>query len=302
MTMVSSGEISLGGSATSGGLNRSVNLELGRSATATISMNESAVRTLAGVPSGAISLNNFYGKSNQFNFTISSNQTNADLRTLAVNAGWNQASKVAATINSGVTIVSSSTGSPALTVSGSFPGGVDLINNGTILGRGGNGGNGSNAAGGGISGGGGGGLALSVSVAISINNGSGRIAGGGGGGGGGQRGFFNPGGKSPALTSPGSGGGGGIGNGPGGAAGSGGNTGAAQAGGTGTLTTAGNGGAATGYGKAGGAGGSWGAGGSAGGSDPNFGAGGAGGAAGAAVAGNSNITWIATGTRNGGIS
>jgi hypothetical protein len=40
-----------------------VNTELGRSATATISLNESAVRSLAGVPSGAISMDNLRGKS-----------------------------------------------------------------------------------------------------------------------------------------------------------------------------------------------------------------------------------------------
>lgn len=41
-----------------------VNTELGRSSTASISLGESAVRTLAGVPSGAISMNNLRGKSN----------------------------------------------------------------------------------------------------------------------------------------------------------------------------------------------------------------------------------------------
>lgn len=40
-----------------------VNTELGRSATATISLNETAVRSLAGVPSGTISMNNLRGKS-----------------------------------------------------------------------------------------------------------------------------------------------------------------------------------------------------------------------------------------------
>jgi hypothetical protein len=40
-----------------------VNTELGRSSTATISLNESAVRSLAGVPSGTISMNNLRGKS-----------------------------------------------------------------------------------------------------------------------------------------------------------------------------------------------------------------------------------------------
>jgi len=41
-----------------------VNTELGRSSTATISLGETAVRTLAGVASGAISMNNLRGKSN----------------------------------------------------------------------------------------------------------------------------------------------------------------------------------------------------------------------------------------------
>lgn len=41
-----------------------VNTELGRSATASINLNESAVRTLAGVASGTISMNNLRGKSN----------------------------------------------------------------------------------------------------------------------------------------------------------------------------------------------------------------------------------------------
>lgn len=61
MALNSTGPISIGGSTTG----QSINLELGRSATATSTMNESTLRTLAGVASGAISLNNFYGKSNQ---------------------------------------------------------------------------------------------------------------------------------------------------------------------------------------------------------------------------------------------
>lgn len=60
MPLNGSGQISIGGS-TAG---QSINLELGRSATATSNLNETALRTLAGVPSGAISLSNFYGKSN----------------------------------------------------------------------------------------------------------------------------------------------------------------------------------------------------------------------------------------------
>ncbi len=63
MPLPSSGPISLS----------QVNTELGLSSTATISMGNSNVRTLFGVPSGAISMSNGYGKANQFAFTISSN-------------------------------------------------------------------------------------------------------------------------------------------------------------------------------------------------------------------------------------
>lgn len=60
MTLNSSGPISLGGS-TAG---QSINLELSKSATAQVSLNDTDVRTLAGVASGAIIMpTNFYGKS-----------------------------------------------------------------------------------------------------------------------------------------------------------------------------------------------------------------------------------------------
>src|SRR5690606_17187083 len=54
MALPSSGVISLS----------QVNVELGKAATAAITMNDSAVRTLAGVSSGAISMSNLHGKSN----------------------------------------------------------------------------------------------------------------------------------------------------------------------------------------------------------------------------------------------
>jgi hypothetical protein len=60
MTLNASGPISLGGS-TAG---QSINLELSKSATAQVSLNDTDVRTLAGVASGAIVMpTNFYGKS-----------------------------------------------------------------------------------------------------------------------------------------------------------------------------------------------------------------------------------------------
>jgi len=60
MTLNSSGPISLGGSTTG----QSVNLELGQSATAQISFNDAAVRTLTGTSSGSalVMPTNFYGK------------------------------------------------------------------------------------------------------------------------------------------------------------------------------------------------------------------------------------------------
>lgn len=59
MALNSTGPLSIGGST----VGQSINLELGRAASATSSMGETALRNLAGVPSGAISMSNFYGKS-----------------------------------------------------------------------------------------------------------------------------------------------------------------------------------------------------------------------------------------------
>ena len=59
MTLASSGTISIGGSTAT----RSINLELGRGATATSSLGEADFRGLAEVSSGAISMSNFHGKS-----------------------------------------------------------------------------------------------------------------------------------------------------------------------------------------------------------------------------------------------
>lgn len=306
MPLNSSGPISLAGS-TAG---QSIALELGLIATGQISLNDTNVRTLANVPSGAITMpTNFYGKSNrvQIALTLSANTANYTLNTAKVSGlGYVAGSTdVTLTINSGVFVSSASTGSYAFTVDTSWNAGdsVTIVNNGTIVGRGGNGGDSACC---GVNNGFSGGPALQVSRATSINNGSGRIAGGGGGGGTGFGNFINcifckgqPPCSCGTICLGGAGGGGGIGGSTGGA-GSNCTGGSSNPGGNGTLTAAGGGGTTPGYSNSAGAGGGYG---SAGGNGANSGGtGGSGGAAGAAVVGNSNITWIATGTRNGSIS
>ena len=182
MTLNASGPISLAGT-TPG---QSIELELGGNGTATISLLDTSVRTLAGVPSGPITMpTNFYGKaSGPFPVPITSNQLNANLRTLALAAGWDGISAATVTINAGVYIWSNNTGIPALTIDGSWPGGVTLINNGYIIGMGGAGGTGYWLSPGLVySNGQPGGPAISLGVNATITNNAGAyIAGGGGGG------------------------------------------------------------------------------------------------------------------------
>lgn len=276
MALPSSGPISLS----------DVNVELGLSATAQISMGDTIVRNLFGIGSGIINMQNGRGRASLFAFTITSNQTNANLATLATNAGWNGSSEMIATIASGVFISSDSTSTPALTVSGSFPGGVELINNGYICGMGGTGGSSNSGAGGA------GGTALSVSTVLTLAN-NGTIAGGGGGGGAGWG------------VSGGTGGGGG-----GGRTGHINSSGGYRVGGTGTSSGAGGGGAGSGryydgynyfYATNGGAGGNWGASGASGHPNWRWGGGGAGGAGGKCVQGNILITWTNLGSRYGAV-
>ena len=297
-----------------------VNTELGLSATALITMNDAAVRTLAGVGGSGtvITMQDLQGKSNEFNYIISTNQSNLNLATGATAAGWNGTSKLNVTINSGIYIGSTSTGSPALTVSGSFPNTVSLINNGFIIGKGGNGGDGRSinaTSGSGGSAGGAGGLALSVSSAITITN-NGTFGGGGGGGGGGRAGWDSAQGECDGISVGGGGGGGGRSNPSGNSlAGSGGSAGGfacvsgGSNGGVGTESSAGGGGSGGAFGSArggnGGSGGDWGASGSGGGNGQfivNAGGPFSGGGAGGAITGNSNITYISTGTRLGSIT
>lgn len=167
-----------------------INTELGYSSTAQWSIDAAAVRNLAGrgTAGSQISFSDFYGKSSGFTFTqtIASNTTNYNLKSAAIAGGWDQAATLNATvtINSGVYVYSTSTGTYAFDTGSTFPAGTSLtlINNGIIQGCGGNGGAGNSGAGNA------GGPAFIARHAISVTN-NGTIGGGGGGGGGGGQGY-----------------------------------------------------------------------------------------------------------------
>ena len=249
-----------------------VNVELGKAANAGITMNDSAVRALAGVPSGAISMSNLHGKSSEVRYINTVNRTQASIHTL-------MGSPTAAgtyIFENTATISAASAGGWALQT-GAFPAGstLKIINKGHIRGGGGNGGSKGSLSGGA------GGSALVLNFPATIENTTGTIWGGGGGGGG-TSGYV-PGGGTVII---GGGGGGGI------PAGAGGSTGGAggKAGQAGTEV---NGGAAGGNG--GGAGGSVGVAGAAG-------AQAAGGRGGYSVETNgSAATWIAVGDSRGSV-
>lgn len=171
-----------------------ITVELGGTAGTLRTLDDAAGRTLAGAGGTGtiITIDMFHGKANGFNFTqtISTNTTNYNLKAAAITAGWNQTTKLIATItiNAGIYIYSTATGTYAFDTGSTFPVGTTLalINNGIILGRGGDGGRGAGWASGGVSvAGSAAGPAFIARQAISVTN-NGTIAGGGGGGGGGS--------------------------------------------------------------------------------------------------------------------
>lgn len=213
-----------------------------------------------------------------FQQTISANTLNYNLRNAALAAGWDGIKPLAATVTvaSGIVVGSSSTGAYAFDTGASFPPGssLKLINNGTIVGRGGNGGSGGNG-GTGAGGGGVGGPALRTQASLTILNQG--VIGGGGSGGAGHPGFAWSSGESE-YSEAGGGGGGGAGYIAGGGGG----------GGSNGFITASSGGSGSLLGGGGGGFGSGGTGGS-----------GSGLGSGACTSGNANITWEAVGTRLG---
>lgn len=181
MTLQSSGPISFS----------NISVELGAASTTLRSLNDAAVRTLLGVPSGAISMSNAYGKSNrlQRSLTFSANAVNPTVTpaNVAMGGGYTAGiTDLTITVNSGVYLYSNTTSSPALSISGFAAGDtITLVNNGYIMGSGGNGGDVGTSTSNRFAPNNGlpGGSAINLLNNITINNTNGYIAGGGGGGG-----------------------------------------------------------------------------------------------------------------------
>jgi len=281
-----------------------VNIELARSSTNLMTLDEQPVRALAQAPSGTISFQNLQGKSSgpvrktiyvpysapANNVSITSTHPQISPQYVAGNTD------IVVQVASGV-VVGSATGDFAMAVSGFNTADTITINNqGYIVGAGGGGGAGSTSYGTG-GGGGSGGWALNVSglttPGVTIDN-TGMIAGGGGGGGGGggaqwARPRPRPqGGPINFLVAGGNGGGGQgeVGGSPGG-----------------SFYGAGGGGGGQPYpfgaAGSGGPGGGWGSPGAPGGNAPQRSGGGGGAGGGYLYALGKPVTWINTGTRYG---
>jgi hypothetical protein len=245
MALATSGEMSIGGSTA----NRSINVEFGRSATATTSMSQlyrgGGIITTnnTSVPtSGEISISNFYGASNRIpvSYTFSASAANSSLNVTTIGGYTAGVSDITITVNAGVYLYSTGTGTPGLTLTGGASGDtITLVNNGLIMGMGGGGGLGGPASNGSS-----GGIALQLGYPTTVNNTSPAAYIGGGGGGGGSGGNCGGGGGAGA-------GAGGTGIGPySTAGGAGGGLGAAGSPAPDAPTTA-----PGGYGRGGGAGG-----------------------------------------------
>lgn len=159
---------------------------------------------------GRIDLSDFYGAQNYvppstYTYTLTSNtQGPWDMRAAAIADGWDGILQLFVVINPNVYVWSDSTSSAAMFISGNFPNGVTITNNGFIMGKGGNGGSIGATAGPTD-----GGPAILCSSTCSINN-VGYIGGGGGGG--------APANYNVSNNASSSGGGGGAGGGHGGSA------------------------------------------------------------------------------------
>jgi hypothetical protein len=194
-----------------------INVELGVAGTTSANINQTSYRTLAGIttPGTTISLSNFYGKSNRAtaSYTFLSSTANASLNLSSLGGYVAGITDITVTVSSGVYLYATSTGNYGLSLSGATSGDtVTIVNNGFIMGQGGNGGGGASGNGNAtLINGTAGGPALNLGIGVNptINNQSGYIGGGGGGGGGYVQTFGTP------YANYGAGGGAGGGNGGG---------------------------------------------------------------------------------------
>lgn len=167
-----------------------VNTELRLTPEALITLNDTRVRGLAVKPSGIIAMSDLHGKEDRVivDITLSASTNNYVLDPSKVSGYIAGVTNVTLTINSGVVVGSGSTSGTGLTVQGFTTGDrISIINNGYIVGAGGNGNGGA------------GGRALLVSFATTITN-NGTIGGGGGAGGGQQAYSYSSGGYPPSSV------------------------------------------------------------------------------------------------------
>lgn len=184
MALNSSGPISIGGPI----VGQSINLELNYTATTQSSIGQASFRALAKVPTGTISLYDFYGKSNVVTLPpITTNTTQYTLSPAVVPGYIAGSTSVQLTIGANVYLYSTDVATPALNITGFVSGdSVSIINNGYILGKGGKGGKSApgpdnvNAQNGGNA------ISLSCPATFSIENNLYVAAGGGGGSSGGD--------------------------------------------------------------------------------------------------------------------
>jgi hypothetical protein len=206
MALNPSGPISLGGPT----VGESIEIELYGTAYNTISLGDAAVRTLAGVPSGPITMpGDFWGKANRVTlyFTFGDSIPNAGIDVTQIGGYVYGKTDFVIVVNPGVYLWAGDTGNFGLRLVGGNPGDtLLLINQGFIMGCGGQGGTARHI------GAGGGGPALSLGMSTTIDNTYGNAYIGGGGGGGG--GAFSAGDK--VFPDNYNGAGGGAGGGPGG--------------------------------------------------------------------------------------
>lgn len=204
MTLPASGQITL----------NQVNVELGNSGTAQIGMNDAAVRGLFGVASGEIKMSDGYGKSNVYEVVISTSRNNiSSLSSYATSAGWDGTSALQLTVNSGVYLYGDQTGGssahrppypasrsgdPALVVDVA---GATIVNNGYIMGRGGEN---SYWQSPGVGNADYGGVAITIqATGVTVENNSGAFIAGGGGTGGNGSAQNSGGGAGGARGGPG---------------------------------------------------------------------------------------------------